>query len=139
MLSSRPRTRIIGVLIAFAILWPSGCKSGPTYYGVRGLITLNGKPVEYAEMHIHPTSEGANRGRTIHVQVVNGRYDTRPFGGAVGGPTEWTITVAEPGEMKIKNPDKVSEEESERFLRAKKQVHSKQIEIDGEEINVELP
>jgi hypothetical protein len=75
----------------------------------------------------------------VQVQVVNGRYDTRPFGGAVGGPTEWTIAVAEPGEMRIKNPDSVSAEESERFLRAKKQVYTKQIEVNDEEINVELP
>ena len=41
--------------------------------------------------------------------------------------------------VRIKNPDNVSSDESEQFLRAKKQVIVKQIEINREEINVELP
>lgn len=131
--------RTIGIFLAFAALLPVGCNSGLTFYGVHGVITLNGKPVEYAEMHIHPASEGPNRGRTIHVQIVNGRFDTRPFGGVAAGPAEWTIAVAEPGTMRIKNPDNVSSDESEQFLQAKKKVFVKQIEINQEEINVELP
>jgi hypothetical protein len=131
-------TRGIGVLLVFASVGFAGCNSGLKFYKVHGVITLNGKPVEYAEMHIHPASEGPNRGRTMHVRIVDGKYDTRPTGVAAG-PAEWTIAVAEPGTMRINNPDHISPEESERFLRVKKQVFVKQIEIDRDEINVELP
>jgi len=131
-------TRGIGVLLVLASVCLAGCNSGLKFYRVHGVITLNGRPVEYAEMHIHPTSEGPNRGRTMHVQIVDGKYDTRPTGVAAG-PAEWTIAVAEPGTMRIKNPDKISPEEDERFLRAKKQVFVKEIEINRDEINVELP
>ena len=130
--------RSLGVLLAFAAVWLAGCHSGLKFYGVHGVITLNGKPVEYAEMHIHPSSEDANRGRTMHVQIVGGKYDTRPTGVAAG-PAEWTIAVAEPGTMRIKNPNDISPQESEQFLRVKKQVFVKQIAIDRAEINVELP
>ncbi len=125
-------------LFVSAALWSARC-GGLTFHKVRGVITLNGKPVEYAEMHIHPTSDQPNRGRTVHVRIVNGRYDTREIGGVPGGPAEWTIAVAEPGTMRIKDPDNVSSEESEQFLHAKKQVFTKQIEVNQEEINVELP
>ena len=135
---SRSNLRIAGVL-ALAAFWPAGCNTGLRYYDVSGTVTLNGKPVEYAEMLIHPTSEGANRGRTVSVKVVNGKYDTKPVGGAPGGPAEWTISVAEPGSMRIKNPDKVSSDESEKFLSVKKQVFTQQIEVNGEEINISLP
>ena len=132
------RSRNAGVLLAVAALGLAGCGSGLKFYGAHGVVTLNGKPVEYAEMHIHPTSEGANRGRTLNVRIVNGRYDTRPTGVAAG-PAEWTIAVPEPGAMRIKNPGDPSPDEAEQFLGAKKQVIVKRIEINREDINVELP
>jgi hypothetical protein len=138
MSSSWPRIRA-GVFLTFAALWPAGCHSGLKFYGVRGTVTLDGKPVEYAEMHIHPSSDNPNRGRTLLVVIVNGKYDTRPLGGMAAGPAERTIAVPEPGSMRLKNPDSAGADESEQFLRVKKQVFVKQIEISREEINVELP
>lgn len=132
------RTGGIGVL-GFAILWLAGCNSGVSYYGVYGTMTLNGKPVDYAEMHVRPLTEVANRGRTVFVYVINGKYDTREIGGVPVGPAEWTIRVAEQGSIKIKNPEHVATEERDHFLTVKQQVFTKQIEIVGEEINIELP
>jgi hypothetical protein len=120
-------------------LWMAGCNSGLRFYEVHGVVTVNGKPVEYAEMHIHPLSETANRGRTVFVHIVNGKYDTRRMGGVAAGPAEWTIVAAEPGAIRIADPENVSSDESERFLGMKKQKFTKQIEIAGEEINIELP
>jgi hypothetical protein len=130
--------RIIGLLLAVLTLWPAGCSSELRFYGVHGVVTLNGKPVEYAEMHVHPVSDSAVRGRTMHVPIVNGKYDTRPTGVAAG-PAEWTIAVPEPGTVRVKNPESISPEESDRFLNAKKQVFVKVITIDRAEINVDLP
>jgi hypothetical protein len=122
-----------------AAVCPAGCSPALRFYDVYGVVTLNGQPVEYAEMQIHPVSDRAIRGRTLHVRIVNGKYDTTPKGGVAAGPAEWTIAVAEPGSMKIKDPDNVSSQESDQFVRVKKQVFTHVIDIGRREINVELP
>jgi hypothetical protein len=116
-----------------------GCGSEREFYDVHGVITLDGEPVEYAEMHIRPKSDDVMQsGRTVHTRVVEGKFDTRPIGVAAG-PAEWTIAAAAPGSVRVKNANDIGPAEEEQFLRAKKQVFVKEINIDRNEINIELP
>ncbi|WP_437207005.1 hypothetical protein [Planctomicrobium sp. SH664] len=115
----------------------SGCGGEKLkFYDVHGSVTLDGKPVRYAEMHIDPSSEDANSGRTVHVKVINGQY-TAPFKVA-GGPAKWNIAVVDVDSLGIKDPDNMTPMEDEKFLRAKKLTFEKEIAVEQEEINLEL-
>ena len=133
-LTFRITSQIVLALLAMTSL--NGCSQGMTFYDVHGTMTLNGVPVEYAEMHIDPSSDDVNGGRTVHVKVVNGAYKARiPV---AAGPATLNIAVVDVGTLNIKDPSNMTPVEDEKFLRAKKKTFEINIEIDRDEINIDL-
>jgi hypothetical protein len=124
------------LIISCVLVVVAGCGSGGlSFYNVSGEMTLDGKPIEYAEMHINPTSEG-DSGRTVAGRVINGQIKL-PIGVA-SGPAEWTIAVVETKGLNIKDYENISDSEDSKILQADKQVFVEQIPIDKEHYLVEL-
>jgi hypothetical protein len=74
---------------AFAILVAvgfAGCDAGPKRYSVSGTVTLGGQRVLAGEIVFEPDSAKGNNGPGSVARIKDGRYQTEPNLGVVGGP-----------------------------------------------------
>lgn len=75
------------MLALFAVVLLAGCSdSGPVTYRVSGAVTYNGQPVPAGEVVFQPDASLGNKGAGSVVLIKNGRYETDPGKGVVGGP-----------------------------------------------------
>jgi hypothetical protein len=82
------------VLLACLLLSLAGCSGndGPTRYDVSGSVTLDGKPIPVGEMLFAPDTSKGNSGPGSVAKIKNGRFETTPGRGIVGGPYRVVIT-----------------------------------------------
>lgn len=71
------------VLVAAA----AGCQrsDGPTRFDVTGSIRFRGQPVPQGEIVFRPDDTAGNDGPGSFARITNGRYQTHPGKGVVGG------------------------------------------------------
>ena len=83
-MSRRHLARAVIVALAAAAL--AGCADGgPKRYSVSGAVTLGGRPVPAGEVVFEPDSAKGNSGPGSVVRIRDGRYQTEPGLGVVGG------------------------------------------------------
>jgi len=70
------------VLVATAL---AGCDGGLKRYSVSGAVTFGGRPVPAGEIAFEPDSSKGNNGPGSVVRIKDGRYQTEPGLGVVGG------------------------------------------------------
>src|SRR5262249_10867397 len=64
----------------------TGCDAALKRYSVSGTVTLDGHPVPAGEIVFEPDSAKGNNGPGSVARIKNGRYQTEPRLGVVGGP-----------------------------------------------------
>ncbi len=83
--SSRGRWRQAALGLAF-VLCLVGCGSeGPDRYKVTGTVTYNGQPVPVGEVVFEPDASQGNSGPGSVAQIKDGKYQTEPGMGVMGG------------------------------------------------------
>jgi len=89
----RPGRRVIRVVFMMVGLCVAGCaeQEGPPRYNLSGAVTFSGKPVVAGEITFAPDSSQANKGPGSYAVIQDGRYETYPGKGIVGGPHLVTI------------------------------------------------
>ncbi|WP_439627076.1 hypothetical protein [Gemmata sp.] len=81
------------VLVALVAAPAVGCADGGAKrYSVSGAVTLGGRPVPAGEIVFEPDSAKGNNGPGSVVRIRNGRYQTEPGLGVVGGAYVVRIT-----------------------------------------------
>ncbi len=86
--------------ILFLLL--AGCQAeGPARYDLSGTVTYQGQPVRGGEVHFTPDNAKSNAGPGSYATIRNGRYETLPGKGTVGGPHVLTVICFRdiPGEV----------------------------------------
>lgn len=75
-------------LAAFVAVSTFGCggASGPARYKLSGTVTYDGKPVPAGEVAFEPDSSKGNSGPGSLTLIKDGKYQTEPDKGVVGGP-----------------------------------------------------
>ena len=64
-----------------------GCtQEGPARYDLSGTVTFGGEPVPAGEIYFRPDSKQGNSGPAAFAVIHQGRYQTPPGKGVVGGP-----------------------------------------------------
>ena len=82
-----------GTLVVALLLSAAGCggNSGPARYDVSGTVEFGGKPVPAGEVILQPDGSQGNAGPGSLALIKDGRYQTAPGKGVVGGPYLVTI------------------------------------------------
>ena len=82
------------VWIGLVFLVPAGCGSddGPPRYDLSGTVTHNGQPVPAGYILFAPDTSEGNTGSGAQADIKDGRYQTPPGQGTVGGPHVVTIS-----------------------------------------------
>jgi hypothetical protein len=79
-LMNRTIAFILPTIIALTLI--QGCgESGPKFLNLNGKVTVDGKPVTFAELNITPLAETKNAGRRTITYVIAGEYRTAQTGG----------------------------------------------------------
>ncbi|MCE9564059.1 MAG: hypothetical protein K8U57_18605 [Planctomycetes bacterium] len=73
------------VLVVLLATTAAGCDGGLKRYSVSGTVTLGGRPVLAGEIVFEPDSSKGNNGPGSVVRIKDGRYQTEPGLGVVGG------------------------------------------------------
>jgi hypothetical protein len=77
-----------------ALVAAAGCSDGgPRRYSVSGAVTLDGRPVPAGEIVFEPDPARGNNGPGSVVRIRDGRYQTEPGLGVVGGAYIVRITA----------------------------------------------
>lgn len=78
----------IGMLGALGLAASAGCggTDGPARYPVSGSVSFDGQPVPVGEVFLEPDGSQGNTGPASLAVIENGRYETAPNQGVVGGP-----------------------------------------------------
>jgi hypothetical protein len=86
----------IALLVALGI---PGCggPDGPPRYPVEGTVTYQGEPVPVGRIVFEPDDSKGIRGPAASATIDEGRFETRPGKGAVGGPHRVRIQGYEGG------------------------------------------
>lgn len=84
---NRMRCSPLVVLLGTAALALSGCapSSGPGQYMLSGTVLCQGKPVPVGEITLSPDGARGNTGPGSIASIKDGRYETLPGKGIVGG------------------------------------------------------
>jgi hypothetical protein len=69
-----------------------GCDGGPKRYPVAGAVTVGGRPVPTGEVVFEPDSAKGNNGPGSVARIKDGRYETDPDKGVIGGAYVVRIT-----------------------------------------------
>ncbi len=82
----RPATAAPFLMLA-AVLALSGCTgaSGPPRYDLSGAVSYAGKPVPAGEIALEPDGSQGNTGPGSMAQIKDGKYQTEPGKGILGG------------------------------------------------------
>jgi hypothetical protein len=77
-----------------ALLGAAGCGSdgGPTRYDLSGKVTYGSQPVPAGYIVFAPDTSQGNTGPGAQADIKDGRYQTPPGQGTVGGPHRLTIS-----------------------------------------------
>jgi hypothetical protein len=72
----------------------TGCNAsdGPERFQVSGMVTFNDQPVPAGEVILTPDHEKGNQGPAAYAVIRQGRYETEPGKGGLGGPYKVRIT-----------------------------------------------
>jgi hypothetical protein len=73
-------------LVILVVSGFTGCDAGLKRYSVSGTVTLGGRPVPAGEIVFEPDSAKGNSGPGSVARIKDGRYQTEPGRGVVGGP-----------------------------------------------------
>jgi hypothetical protein len=87
--TARTLTRPIALLLLAAVV---GCDSGPKRYPLSGTVTVGGRPVPAGEVVFEPDSAKGNNGPGSLARITDGRYETYPEKGVLGGAYVVRIT-----------------------------------------------
>lgn len=86
-----PRSMAV-LLAALTLTTLAGCQpEGPARYDLSGTVTYKGQPVPGGEIHIAPDGAKGNTGPGSYAMIKNGRYETLPGKGTIGGPHVLTV------------------------------------------------
>ena len=89
-------------VVLVAAISMSGCwggQSGPARYQVSGKVTYAGQPVPGGMIYFDPDTAKGNHGPQGSGRIEDGKYQTSPGHGAVGGPHVVRITGYEAAEL----------------------------------------
>ncbi len=87
------RHLVRAVLVALAAAPAAGCgDGGAKRYSVSGAVSLGGRPVPAGEVVFEPDASKGNNGPGSVVRIRDGRYQTEPGRGVVGGAYVVRIT-----------------------------------------------
>jgi len=76
--------RLVGALATFLFL---GCSGGePKRFPLHGTVTYAGVPIPIGDMRLEPDTERGGVGPGGYARIVEGRFETDPAWGVVGGP-----------------------------------------------------
>jgi hypothetical protein len=77
-----------GLLVVAALLTAAGCggSEGPPRYDLEGAVQFDGQPVPAGEVFLQPDASRGNAGPGSLALIKDGRYQTDPDKGVVGGP-----------------------------------------------------
>lgn len=109
-----PLTRCVAVTtVALFLLVPAGCgSSGPPLGTVKGKVTLNGEPLEFASVRFQPTAAGGKP--SSGYTDAEGNYElrfTKDRNGAMVGTHKVRIsTFAQSNDGKAPIPERVPQE-----------------------------
>jgi hypothetical protein len=71
----------------------AGCgDGGPRRYDLSGSVTWNDQPVPRGFIVFTPDAAAGNQGPGTQVEIIDGRYETSPGEGTIGGPHTASIT-----------------------------------------------
>jgi hypothetical protein len=68
------------------VLVLSGCGGAERRFDLSGTVTHNGRAVPAGYIILKPDETAGNKGPASAVDILNGKYSTRPGDGIVGGP-----------------------------------------------------
>ena len=75
------------ITVFFVAFSCAGCaEKGPERYDFSGAVTFGGKPVPAGTIEFEPDGAAKNAGPQVVVAIKDGRYETPPGKGTVGGP-----------------------------------------------------
>lgn len=80
-----------------------GGQPGVQRYSVSGEVRFDGKPVPNGYLRFSPDKSKGNKGPGASASIVDGRYETMPNRGTVGGPHKVIITGADGVPYKTKS------------------------------------
>ncbi len=85
MLRAATAARFVMLAVVLAL---SGCSgaSGPTRYDLSGTVSYAGKPVPAGEVSLEPDGSRGNTGPGSMAEIKDGKYQTEPGKGILGGP-----------------------------------------------------
>ncbi|MBA4189269.1 MAG: hypothetical protein C0467_14830 [Planctomycetaceae bacterium] len=80
------RQIVWAALVVLGAVSLPGCGGGVERHSVSGAVTLGGQPVPAGEITFEPDASKGNNGPGSVARIRNGRYQTEPGLGLVGGP-----------------------------------------------------
>jgi hypothetical protein len=83
---SSPAPRLVGCLLIGFLVCGCSRQGGPVRYEVKGTVLYDGKPVPAGEVALDPDGSQGTKGPGSIAQIKDGRYQTEPQKGVVGGP-----------------------------------------------------
>lgn len=137
------RTAFSALLTLFTLILFTGCgggDSGPSRYGVKGTVTLDGAPLAMGNIQFQPQTADINNAPTAIGYIKDGSFVIHPTVGPIAGPQQVVIRLVEMGEVPEKAPDDDSDEEPEAETIVKGVIRTNaEIKADGEnELTLEL-
>jgi hypothetical protein len=83
---SLPALRLAGCLLIGSVVGGCGGPAGPVRYDVKGTVLYDGQPVPAGEVALDPDGSQGNKGPGSIARIKDGRYQTEPGKGVLGGP-----------------------------------------------------
>ncbi|QDT66488.1 hypothetical protein [Calycomorphotria hydatis] len=85
----------------------AGCSAeveGPDRFPVSGTVTYNGEPVKHGDILFSPDRDKGNSGPASVAGIKDGKYETFPGKGVIGGAFKVTISSENPEEAYSEPP-----------------------------------
>ncbi|WP_145266689.1 hypothetical protein [Calycomorphotria hydatis] len=89
------------IMLTVAAVGCGGNPDGPQRYSLSGSVTYNGQPVPAGNILLSPNREKGNSGPATVASINDGKYETFPGKGMVGGHFVVTITAEPKQEMTL--------------------------------------
>jgi hypothetical protein len=80
------------VLVCCALLSGCGGADGPPTHKLSGTVTYNGSPVPVGNIVLAPDTSAGNKGPGTTAGITDGKFETQPDKGHIGGAYILTIT-----------------------------------------------
>lgn len=134
---SFPQFFLPASLLALALLVASGCQRGPRQHPVKGKLTFDGAPIDYAEIYFAPRATSQNSGRTMVAGALQGAYSLAGHT-VTAGEVALTIQIPLMGKYAPKDWTNLTPLESARLEVAKRQRYVKTLVVDKDEIDINI-